>query len=666
MQIISSKLMQRLASGLAILVLSLSYPLGIAAADNATTNTTPDNATTSSSTTPNPSPPTPSSQGPQSPTGQTSPNGPDASTFTYNSTTGLWENAYYTWDPVTHVTTPKSQQTYSYNPKTGMWDTTDWVFDAAAGKYVANVKSVQKPPGNSIADTGPNSKNDVNSNSTTNGFFNNFYDASISNKLNQTATTGNALVQANTNAGSGTSGNAMDAANIVNMLQSSWNIQPAIDLMTFTANINGNVNGNLYLDPNAIASTGPLSTNNINSQNQTNLTVNSKGSGLIDNNLTLGATSGNATVAANTNGGNATSGNADAVANIVNVLNSAITAGKSFLGVININGNLNGDILLPPNFLDQLISSSAPRATVNLNAAKNTNVTANLNNTETINNNTDLAAVSGNATTSGNTNAGSATTGDSNTNLTIFNLTGQQVVGKNNLMVFVNVLGQWVGLILNAPAGANSAAFCGGSCTINSNATNNLAINASSNNTINNNLLARSKTGDAMVRDNTVAGNARSGNASASANILNLMDSHFNASDWFGLLFINVLGVWHGSFGLKTDTPKTAATAGGTDSSPNAPGQVFGFTPSDQATAKLAGMFNQTPSDANNSQSNQSVAAGTTRHRPPAAPTAADAKGFNFMIPLVAALVSAVIFGLGALIEFSDKLRIYIINYKLR
>jgi len=49
---------------------------------------------------------------------------------------------------------------------------------------------------------------------------------------------------------------------------------------------------------------------------------------------------------ANTTAGSATTGDAAAIANIVNVINSIIGAGQSFIGTININGNLDGEILL--------------------------------------------------------------------------------------------------------------------------------------------------------------------------------------------------------------------------------------------------------------------------------------------------------------------------------
>ena len=635
--------------------------------------------TKSSSTPPGPNAPTNPLTG-ASNTGPKVPNGADASTFTFNPATGIWENAYYTWDPATNQTTPKTPSTYSYNPATGMWDTTQWIYDAPSGKYVPNVKSVAKVPqgsqGNSINNTGPNSLNNIDQKNTNNAFFNSFYNAAISNTLSQTATSGNASILGNTLAGGAQSGNAMDVSNIINLLQSTWNIQPATDLMTFTANINGNVTGDLMLDPSKISNTGPLSVNTINAQADNNLTINSQGSGLIDNNVTLGATSGSAVVSGNTNGGNATSGNADAVANIVNVINSAIGAGKSFLGVININGNLNGDILLPPNFLDQLITSSAPRSTVNLSQTQNNNLTANLTSNQAINNTVDLSAASGKASVSGNTSAGNATTGNANTNLTIFNLTGRQVVAANSLMVFVNVLGQWVGLIVDAPAGSNSAAFCGGTCQISSTTNNNATINDTSNNTINNNLKIKSLSGDATVSKNTSGGNATSGNASASANLMNINNSQLSLSGWFGLLFINVLGNWHGSFGINTDAGTIAATnpTSGASNSPT-PAKVFTFTPeggsnSTDLNSLFSVLNDQNGASASGDQSsNPSATAAATRsnNKPPKhhGASASKGEGANWVIPVVTSAVAFAIFSLVGIFEYGDKVRLWFLSQKL-
>jgi hypothetical protein len=537
--------------------------------------------------------------------GTTAPTGADANTYTYNSTTGLWENPYYTWNPATHQSSPTTPQDYSYNPTTGMWDSTNYVYDAPTGTYVPNVVSAQSNPNpvselqanNNISNTAPDSTNIENTSSTNNAYFNLFYDAKISNTLGQSAVSGAAAVLGNTVGGSAISGNALDVMNVINMLKSTFGLQNAADLMTFTSNINGNVVGDLLIDPNQINNQSVAVAN---SDARNNVTINANGSGLIDNDITLGATSGNATIDSNTNAGSATSGNAAAVANIVNMINSAISANKSFLGVININGNLDGDILLPPNFLDQLIASNAPHSSVALNNNTTNNLTANVTNNETINNDVSLAANTGNANVYNNTNAGDATTGAAKTNLTIFNLTGKQVVAKDSIMVFVNVLGQWVGLIMNAPSGT-TAATLGGNVTANNNVANNTTLNSTTNNVINNNLKINSTSGDATVSNNTNAGDATTGDATASANIANIIDSQLSASDWFGILFINVLGIWHGSFGIDTDAgsalnqaAQTAqATPGGQNNSAATPAHVavFGFAP--KHTSSVGGVFSQ-------------------------------------------------------------------------
>ncbi len=60
---------------------------------------------------------------------------------------------------------------------------------------------------------------------------------------------------------------------------------------------------------------------------------------------------------------------------------------------------------------------------------------------------------------SNNTSAGSATSGNTSTAVTLFNLTGNEIIGNNALLVFVNVPGKWVGVIMNAPSGATAAAL---------------------------------------------------------------------------------------------------------------------------------------------------------------------------------------------------------------
>jgi hypothetical protein len=200
----------------------------------------------------------------------------------------------------------------------------------------------------------------------------------------------------------------------------------------------------------------------------------------------------------------------------------------------------------------------------------NTNVT-NTNNLG-ITNNVDANATSGKADVSSNTTGGSATSGNATNSITAFNLTGSNIIGSNDLLVFVNVLGQWVGLIVNAPAGATAAELGSGivnagpssNNTVNNDVNNNATLNNTNNFGINNNITANATSGDASVTRNTHGGNATSGDASNAVNLLNVENSTLSLSNWFGILFINVFGTWHGSFGVNTSAGDPVITPDGT------------------------------------------------------------------------------------------------------
>ena len=76
----------------------------------------------------------------------------------------------------------------------------------------------------------------------------------MNNTITGVASSGNSLVLSNTSAGGATSGNAQDIANVVNMLQSTSNaLGSDSNLVVFTKNIDGDVNGDFLLDPSSFA-----------------------------------------------------------------------------------------------------------------------------------------------------------------------------------------------------------------------------------------------------------------------------------------------------------------------------------------------------------------------------------------------------------------------------
>jgi hypothetical protein len=295
--------------------------------------------------------------------------------------------------------------------------------------------------------------------------------------------------------------------------------------------------------------------------------------------------------------------------------------------VININGNLNGDILLPADFVDQLVAANVPTTTINTAQLLNSSSSlANINNTG-INNNLEATAASGNATVDKNTTSGNATTGDGSTNITAFNLTGSNVIGKNSILVFVNVLGKWTGLIVNAPPGTTAAQLGGGITQSLANSTGTLNGTSSTNNQINNNVKVGAQSGDAKVSENTTAGNATTGDADAAINLLNIANSEMSFSDWMGILFINVFGTWNGSFGMNTSAGDSPSTGQGSTQQSSFPSQVFRFAPAQQsASTRLGASQDSTSStpDAPKQEPNKAQAtlgATDTQNGSPAAPT---------------------------------------------
>lgn len=479
--------------------------------------------------------------------------------------------------------------TYTYNKDTQHWDSEKWGYNPTTKSYEKPVTApapsspapaVETPIQTQQSSSLPSTPDQGTGQTGQTGSSTSQQEATSSNGVgvtqNSTATSGNSQVSGNTTAGNATTGSAVGGTTVINTVHSTVQGDTS-GVAHFTSDIYGNVMGDITLSPVINSLSTPPSLNAINTE-----TTNS-----IDNNISVSATSGNASVSHNTTAGNATSGDAHAMANVVNLINSIIAANKSFIGTINIYGNLNGDILISPDFIPQLIASNAASSS----ATSGSPVPLVSEDSQLIINTIALNASSGQADVRHNTAAGDATSGAASTNLTVLNLTGRQVTASNSLLVFVNVLGKWVGMIVDAPMGATAAALGSGVTQSTSGGSPTLA---STTNSIKNNIELNAQSGDATVAGNTSAGNATSGNATASANVLNISMSSFSLTDWFGVLFINVFGSWYGSFGINTENG-TIIPLDVPDALPNSamqpvktqasPAIRFGFTPKGAATS---------------------------------------------------------------------------------
>lgn len=452
---------------------------------------------------------------------------------------------------------PEPPLTYTYDAETQKWNSDLWQWDAVQNKYVPTPTEPVKE-----ITTAPESETALASDTKT----------SIANALESLALSGKATVSGNTTGGSATSGDTLAAANIINSVNSSMTNATNQQAATFVMDIMGDVNGDIMLEPMLLKAMLEAKVSG-----GTEAQVHNEAS--ISNDVNLTAISGDAEVSSNTNAGDATSGSANAMANVMNLVNSMIAANQSFEGTINIYGNLNGDILIAPDFIAQMLANNG----IEVDASKATKVSA--RDTQEIVNNVSLAAESGAALIADNTKAGDATSGDAETNLVIFNMTGHEIVAANSLLVFINVLGSWVGVIIDAPVGATAAAI--GSGVEKHEVDPSMIIQASNSTAITNDITLLARSGDASVTRNTEAGSARTGNATASANIANISNSQLGLTGWFGRLFINVFGTWCGSFGIDTDNcGKSVAPP--PPVADNAEPQVIRFTPHQASPARAS------------------------------------------------------------------------------
>lgn len=535
-----------------------------------TATETPSGSTETSEPTP---PPPPPKAGPR-------PNGADSNVFTYDYNTDTWESFLYSYDPVTRVRTKKNVPTVRYNYDTGKWEKLAWSFSAPSQTYfwyvvsehdtrpsgvvmgnVPNYTEQDRRDGNcnsscsgggsggtSINGTGPNSNTGVNNNTNNNTDLNFNNNANFNIYLDLLAASGNAGVLGNTTGGSASSGNADSTANVLNQIQSQWDIS---DILTFNSDLYGDIYGDLLVNTQNI---GPKANVDVDNNVNNNLDIDVNNNTNIVNDIDVVAQTGDATVSGNTNGGDATTGDANAMVNIINMINSSINSGATFMGTLNIHGNFDGDILFPDGALNTLISNTGPKSDVSVDSNVNNNLDAEINNNTNIKNNISATATSGDALVTGNTNAGDATSGNATSSVTMLNLTGKDVVSENTLLVFINVLGEWMGVLMDAPGGTTAAAIGGGAnVDVDNNVNNNIEYTENNNANITNNVNVTAQSGDATVKGNTNAGDATTGDANAAVNVANLVGSDITSSSWFGVLFINVFGTWAGSFGVDTE-----------------------------------------------------------------------------------------------------------------
>ncbi|KKU22357.1 MAG: hypothetical protein UX31_C0003G0023 [Candidatus Nomurabacteria bacterium GW2011_GWA1_46_11] len=301
----------------------------------------------------------------------------------------------------------------------------------------------------------------------------------------------------------------------------------------------------------------------------------------VANNLILKSDSGHNIADKNTGGDTTvTTGNANVSGSVLTFANNNIS-GNVVYGVVNIYGNLRGDIIFPEEAIQNCCNATSSAIAANTgNGAESTN-SASLNNTANatttqnndaaIENNVRLNATSGDNDVSKNTGgASSVSSGDTSAQANVVNIANSNVEGENMWLVIINRAGQWIGRIIGAPSGSTTAASEGTEIAVGpngeviatnsangTNSTNTADVSSTSDQNIDqtnqakisNNVDLSSNTGGNIASKNTNGDSTVStGDAKIIASLVNFVNNNIATTGKLFVTVVNVFGSWIGDF----------------------------------------------------------------------------------------------------------------------
>lgn len=260
----------------------------------------------------------------------------------------------------------------------------------------------------------------------------------------------------------------------------------------------------------------------------------------VENNLTLVSDTGNNQTNYNQGDSFIQTGDANVVANVLNFLNNNF-AGELVLGVVNIFGELVGDIILPAEVVSPEFSSIEETSQEEVFQANEAEIENYLN----------LDANTGGNQTSRNTGGDSSIeTGEAEVQVQMLNIANNNLLGGPWWLVIVNVAGEWVGKILGAPP-------------LNATTTQESQVEKQSQQTnqakIVNNLNLTANTGKNSASNNTGGDSKiKTGDAKILVNLINFVNNNIHANSKLVVTVVNVFGRWLGDFvppGADQDEP---------------------------------------------------------------------------------------------------------------
>lgn len=281
--------------------------------------------------------------------------------------------------------------------------------------------------------------------------------------------------------------------------------------------------------------------------------INNENTAFVLNDVTLEASSGNNTISGEDVEGAIQTGDANALANVVNIVNTNLIGTTWVLAIVNILGDWAGNLFFP-----EASEFAATDSSGNL-LGEFGEVTINNSNAGAIENNVSIDATSGeNAITGATTTSASVATGEVNSATNVTNVANTNLVNASLFLAFLNILGGWTGQIIGMPSGFTMADGDNGQAVIAnlpvSDQTSGwgdddftFSANNSNDGTIVNNVSIEASSGNNTIEGTDEAsGSIATGDVNAFANIFNLLNTNIIGGAWY-LTVLNVMGTWSGN-----------------------------------------------------------------------------------------------------------------------
>ena len=348
--------------------------------------------------------------------------------------------------------------------QTGVLVTKDLTGTLSIGDFLAYLDANSK---NST--TGQNSENTALVDLINTVIFNDNSSNNINNNLPINIDTGNNSANYNTGNGSVVSGNVDLAANILNLINSSFVGKVTVGML----NIFGNYLGDILLpksnDPNnsggivavsaGNSNTGSNSDNTAVADNTYKYIFVSNLTNSIQNTLPVNVSTGNNSADYNTGNGSVQSGSIDVKSNTTSIVGAIFDGNKWYLLLINVLGDWFGGSNAENS---QNVVSGSGGGNSNIVASNDTtgqnsdndasssnqnNIEVTDNSKNTIENNMPININTGNNNASYNTGNGNVKSGDVSLILNFVNFINSKIKASNIGILFVNIFGNWKGSV---------------------------------------------------------------------------------------------------------------------------------------------------------------------------------------------------------------------------